>query len=118
MKKILVVSQEVPVQERLKKELVGDGYDVIVANAGEDAVDQCMGENPDLVLVDTVLSGMDNVMAIDRLRAENLPFPILVWSTYSPGCDESPWWTPAAHVLRTPSFLRVKEKIRELCAWA
>ena len=118
MKKILVVSHERPVRERLRDELEGEGYDVVVAGGGEDAVDQCKEENPDLVLVETVVSGMDNAGAIGRLREEHLPSPILVWSAFSPRCDESPWWVPDAHVLCTPSFLKVKEKIRELCASA
>jgi CheY-like chemotaxis protein len=116
MKKILVVSSDSAVRDILEEELTEEGYQVVQAETGEEAVERCRWDTPDLVLIDTVLSGIDNAEALDSFREVHQAVPILVWSAYNPRCDESPWWAPDATIMRTASFLKVKEKIRELCS--
>lgn len=116
MKRILVVSPEDPIREMIREALTDEGYDVLLAGTGEEAVDKYREERPDLVFVDTVLSGIDNAEVLRRFRRGYLTPPILVWIPYNPRCDESPWWSPDACFLKTASFVKVKEKIRELCA--
>ncbi|HET6370185.1 MAG TPA: response regulator [Nitrospiria bacterium] len=115
MKKIIIVSPDRAVREILQEELTEGGYQVVHAETGEEAVERCRWDVPDLVLIDTVLSGIDNGGALESFRDVRQVFPILVWSAYNPRCDETPWWAPDAHIIRTASFLKVKEKIRELC---
>jgi DNA-binding response OmpR family regulator len=115
MKKIIIVSPDRAVSDILQEELNEGGYEVVQAETGEEAVERCRWDTPDLVLIDTVLSGIENAGALESFRDVRQVFPILVWSAYNPRCDESPWLAPDAYIIRTASFSKVKEKIRELC---
>lgn len=53
--KILVVDDEEPIAKILDFNLRKEGYDVIVANDGEKAVELAFSEDPDLILLDLML---------------------------------------------------------------
>ena len=53
--KIWVVDDEEPIAKILDFNLKKEGYDVIIANDGERAVELAFSENPDLILLDLML---------------------------------------------------------------
>jgi two-component system phosphate regulon response regulator PhoB len=58
-KKILFVEDELSLQKSLSYILEKEGYCVISCNKGEDAIKFAAKENPDLILLDLVLPGID-----------------------------------------------------------
>jgi two-component system, OmpR family, KDP operon response regulator KdpE len=56
-KRILVVDDEPPIQRMLRRSLSVNGYDVLVAENGNQAVDMARQHQPDLVLLDLCLPG-------------------------------------------------------------
>ncbi len=67
-KKILVVDDEKKICDLLKAYLEKDGYDVMIANDGKQALDLAKTQNPDLVVLDLNLPGMDGLDACKTLR--------------------------------------------------
>ncbi|MFC4387806.1 response regulator YycF [Gracilibacillus marinus] len=57
--KILVVDDEKPIADILKFNLEKEGYEVIVANDGDKAIELATNENPDLILLDIMLPEKD-----------------------------------------------------------
>ena len=53
-KRILVVDDELPIQRILRRNLSVSGYDVLVADDGEQAVEMARAHQPDLILLDSV----------------------------------------------------------------
>jgi len=68
-KKILVVDDEKKICDLLKAYLEKDGYTVIVANDGKQALDLVKTQNPDLVVLDLNLPGMDGLDVCKTLRS-------------------------------------------------
>ena len=66
--KILVVDDEEPIANILEFNLKKEGYDVIVANDGEKAVELAFNDNPDLILLDLMLPEMNGLEVVRRLR--------------------------------------------------
>lgn len=68
MSKILVVDDEVKACELLKRFLELKGYEVIISNNGEDAIEKVKNEKPDAMLLDIRMPGMEGTEALKRVR--------------------------------------------------
>lgn len=74
---ILVVDDEKPIVEILRYNLSKEGYNVIVAYDGEEALKMAQEENPDLILLDVMLPKVEGFTVCRRLR-ERMSTPILM----------------------------------------
>lgn len=75
--KILVVDDEKPIVNILKYNLEKEGYQVVVAYDGQEAVHCALNQNPDLILLDIMLPKMDGFTVCKELR-KKLTCPIIM----------------------------------------
>ena len=76
--KILVVDDEQAVRESLRRSLRFNGYEVLTANDGLEAVETVRTENPELLILDVMMPNMDGLEVCRTLRSEGWDRPILV----------------------------------------
>lgn len=76
--KILVVDDEQAVRESLRRSLRFNGYEVLTANDGLEAVKTVRAENPELLILDVMMPNMDGLEVCRTLRSEGWDRPILV----------------------------------------
>ncbi|MCM0582958.1 response regulator transcription factor [Weissella diestrammenae] len=69
MSKILVVDDEKPISDIIKFNLTKEGYDVVIAMDGREALDQFEAEKPDLVLLDQMLPELDGTEVLRQIRS-------------------------------------------------
>ncbi|HBP65922.1 MAG TPA: DNA-binding response regulator [Desulfosporosinus sp.] len=69
MATILVVDDEEPIQELLRFNLEKEGYVVCIATDGEEALTHVASDQPDLIVLDLMLPGMDGLEVCRRLRS-------------------------------------------------
>lgn len=67
-KKILVVDDEKPISDIVKFNLEKEGYTVITAYDGEEAVQKVESEDPDLILLDLMLPKIDGLEVARQVR--------------------------------------------------
>jgi DNA-binding response OmpR family regulator len=75
---ILVVDDEPPIRELLKKYLSTRGYQVRVAAGGQQALDLVDQKSPDLIVLDVHMPGMNGIEVLRRLRAKNYAGGVLL----------------------------------------
>lgn len=75
--KILVVEDECPIADILKFNLEKEGYEVILAFDGIEAVELAFTEQPNLILLDLMLPGKDGMDVCREVRAK-LQTPIIM----------------------------------------
>jgi len=66
--KILIVDDETKIVDILNYNLRKEGYETIYANDGETGLSLALSENPDLVLLDIMMPGLDGYEVCKRLR--------------------------------------------------
>jgi len=77
--KILVVDDDKNLLEVIKYNLVNEGYAVIIAENGTQAVEKARQEKPDLIILDVMLPEIDGLEVCRILRKE-MSIPILMLS--------------------------------------
>lgn len=79
--KILVVDDEVNITQILEFSIGSEGYEVITAQNGEDAIDKARREQPDLIILDIMMPKIDGYEACRILKAnpltKNIPVVLL-----------------------------------------
>lgn len=80
--KILVVEDETFLVKIYAVKLKKEGYEVTIANDGEEAVRLAAEVNPDLILLDLILPKMNGFEALEKMRASaaNKTTPVIVLS--------------------------------------
>ena len=76
--KIVVVDDEQAVRDSLRLSLSFNGYDIAIAEDGEQALDVIEKEQPDLVILDVMMPKMDGLEVCRHLRSHGDDRPILV----------------------------------------
>lgn len=70
MHKILVVDDEKDVLQLLEKRLTSEGYAVITASSGFDAISLAKLKLPDLILLDILMPGVDGGEVARKLKGD------------------------------------------------
>ncbi|HET6842006.1 MAG TPA: sigma-54 dependent transcriptional regulator [Candidatus Angelobacter sp.] len=79
MTNILVVDDERDIRESLRGILEEEGYHVLLAESGEECLEQLRKKNCELVLLDIWLKGIDGLETLERVRQmENAPEVIMI----------------------------------------
>ncbi|MEG0073068.1 MAG: response regulator YycF [Clostridia bacterium] len=76
-KKILIVDDEKPIVEILKFNLEKEGYEIIEAYDGEEAMELAKTKSPDLMILDVMLPKIDGFTVCKKLR-QDYNFPIIM----------------------------------------
>jgi DNA-binding response OmpR family regulator len=86
--RILLVDDEQPIQTLLSFPLERDGYEVVVASDGREALARFDEQPPDLVVLDLMLPRMDGLEVCKRLRAKGETVPIIMLTAKSEEIDK------------------------------
>lgn len=76
-KKILVVDDEKPISDIIKFNLVKEGYNVVCAFDGDEALKMVYQVNPDLIILDVMLPKLDGFQVCRKVR-ESFSMPIIM----------------------------------------
>lgn len=83
---ILVVDDDPPILRLVRARLASDGYGVITATGGIEAVEKCEDERPDLVILDVMMPDIDGIETMRRIR-ESSDVPIILLTARSGATD-------------------------------
>ena len=87
MKKILIIEDEVPLREELALLLNNNGYAAVILTDFEDPVSAILQKDPDLVLMDIVMPGLNGQYLLKQLRAHS-NVPVIMVTSKNTEMDE------------------------------
>jgi CheY-like chemotaxis protein len=80
--RILVVDDDLAITATFENILGGEGYEVVTAGGGQEAIDACRRAPVDLVLLDLIMPRMDGLEVLRRLREVAPAARIVILSAY------------------------------------
>ncbi|MGE3841345.1 MAG: sigma-54-dependent transcriptional regulator, partial [Vicinamibacterales bacterium] len=78
--RILVIDDEAAIRESMRMILEYEGYDCLLAPSGPEGLAQADQGDPDLVLLDIKMPGMDGLEVLERLKARHDGLPVVIIS--------------------------------------
>ncbi len=113
-KKILVVEDEESLRLLYEEELKAEGYEVLTAGNGREAIQQLEEGQPDLIVLDIVMPVMNGMEALGRILGKGRKIPIILNTSYSGYRQDFMSWAADAYVTKSDDLTELKNKIREL----
>jgi len=92
VRKILVVDDSPTDRQYMLETLAKKGFQVVVAENGEDAIVKAKAELPDLILMDVVMPGLNGYQATRQITRDDATKHIPVIMCTSKGADTDKIW--------------------------
>ncbi len=114
MSKILLVEDDAHQATLYQVELEAEGYEVVVASSGREAIDAVKESDPDLIVMDISMPGMDGIEAMGRILSQHHKLPVILNTAYASYKDNFMSWSADAYVIKSSDLTELKETIRRL----
>jgi CheY-like chemotaxis protein len=113
-KKILIVEDEESLRLLYEEELKAEGYEVLTARNGREAIQQLEQGKPDLIVLDIVMPVMDGMEALGRIVGKERKIPIILNTSYPGYRDDFMSWAADAYVTKSSDLTQLKDTIKKL----
>jgi two-component system response regulator (stage 0 sporulation protein F) len=113
-KTIMIVDDEESVRFLYREELEDEGYRVITAEDGEEALRKVKTDRPDLITLDIRMPGMDGIEVLHRIREMDKEIPVIMSTAYGEYRHDFNIWASDAYVIKTANLDELKRNIRRL----
>lgn len=111
--KILVVDDDLHIQRLYKEEFEDEGYNVVVASNGKEAMEMFEKENPDIVTLDILLPDMDGISILRQMKEKNPKIPVIMSTAYDYR-DDFAVWASEAYIVKSSDLEELKSMIKKL----
>jgi len=113
-KKILVVEDEEGLRLLYEEELKAEGYEVLTARNGREAIQRLEEGKPDLIILDIVMPIMNGMETLGRIVGKERKIPIILNTSYSGYREDFMSWAADAYVTKSADLGELKDKVKEL----
>lgn len=88
IKKILIAEDELPISRALGNKLTKEGYEIVVAGNGDEAIKQFEKNKFDLAIIDLIMPIKDGWDILEYAKKNKIKTPIIVASNLGQSEDE------------------------------
>jgi CheY-like chemotaxis protein len=113
MEKVLCVDNNLSLLCLYHDELTDEGYRVILAEDGKDALTKFEKESPDVVIMDIRLPAMDGIQTLTAMLGKDRHTPVILNTAYPQYRENFITWGAEAYVIKSSDLTELKQKIKE-----
>jgi len=115
MKTILIVDDEENIRTLYKEELTDEGYDVLLASNGYEALEVLDAHQPDAVILDIKMPGMDgvNLLKLIKERKER-DIPVIICSAYEEYKQDFSLWASEEYIVKSSDLTKMKTALKRI----
>ena len=114
MSRILIVEDDPNLCLLYSSEFAEDGYDVVTAQNGNEALALLSARPPDLVVLDIRMEPMDGLELLDQLMHRQKAMPVVINSAYPSFKADFSTWGADAYVVKSSDLTELKDTVRHL----
>jgi DNA-binding response OmpR family regulator len=111
--KILIVDDDLHIQRLYKEEFEDEGYEVVVASNGQEAIEMFEKESPDIVTLDILLPDVDGIRVLRQMKEKNPKIPVIMSTAYDYR-DDFAVWASEAYIVKSSDLDELKIMIKKL----
>lgn len=111
---VLLVEDQPNQRLLYQMELEEEGYRVVLASDGREAIQKVKEERPDLVVLDLRMPGMDGIETLGRMMALNSRLPVIIYSAYNSFMDNFMSWVADAYLVKSSNVDLLKAEIQRV----
>ena len=112
-KRILLVDDEEGIQLLYREEFEEEGFEVITAYNGEEALEKFSQEPPDLVILDINMPGMSGIEVLRRMKEINPNLPVILSSAYQEYKQDFGTWASEEYIVKSANMDELKNAVRK-----
>lgn len=114
MAKVLIVDDEPHLRLLYETELRSAGYETMTASNAEQGLEYVETMNPDLVILDIRMAGMDGIEALQRILDMDNTIPVILNTAYSSYRENYLTWSADAYITKSSDTAELVGKVKEL----
>jgi len=114
MNKILLVDDEESIQIVYREEFEDEGYQVISALDGASGLEKFKTEQPDLVILDIQMPGMNGVEVLRQMKMLKPTVPVILSSAYQEFKRDLGTWASDEYVVKSGNLDELKATVARL----
>ncbi len=111
--KILIVDDDQNILRLYKEELEEEGYEIVTASNGQEAMEQFEKESPDLVTLDILLPDVDGIKLLRQMKEKRPRLPVIMSTAYDYR-DDFAVWASEAYIVKSADMTELKSTIKKL----
>jgi DNA-binding response OmpR family regulator len=114
MKKILCVDNDLSLLHLYKEELSEEGYKVILARDGKQAMEKFREEKPEAIIMEIRMPVMDGIETMNAMLGRDRQIPIILNTAFPEYRQNYMTWGAEAFIVKSSDLSELKIKIREV----
>jgi DNA-binding response OmpR family regulator len=114
MEKILFVDDNPSILQLYDEEFSEDGYKVVMAANGKEALMKYQSEHPQLVIMDLRLPGMDGIEVLNAILGTDRQASIIINTAFPQYRENFMTWGAEAYLIKSSDLGELKQKVREV----
>ena len=114
MSTLLIVDDEKNLLKLYQREFLEDGYEVLTASSGTEALEKLRRQSVDLIILDIRMPGLDGLETLKQVMESPASPPIILNSAFSYFKDDFLSWAAKAYVVKSSDVSELKAKTREI----
>lgn len=111
---ILVTDDDQHIRILYKTVLEKEGYRVVLAENGQQALDCIEEEKIDLIILDIKLPDIDGMELLSKIVVNKAHPPVLINSAYPEYCEDGRSWIAEDFIVKSSDFMQLLIKVREI----
>jgi DNA-binding response OmpR family regulator len=110
--RVMVIDDDSAIRRLYKEELEEEGYEVFLAESGEEALRIFGDIKPDIVTLDIRMPGVNGIELLRKIKELDSKLPVIMCTAYDYK-DDFNIWASDAYVVKSSDLSELKDTIRK-----